>query len=181
MPTYYFCSDVWFLENHWKQIASITGKVKEAWIRWPYHARFGYGARPLHRLRRYWGYSPDVAIGYGGNILYQCLQVAYWHKVQTLLVVGLDHDYFEWKEFPKHFDSRYQRTDKLHPTQGIPLGSEELTQYGQERKEATNVLFQQALDIFEADERRIINLTEDSQCDVFERGNVDDWIVDNSS
>ena len=148
----------------------------EAWIRWPFNAQFGYDARPMHRTfaGTSWSYSPDVRIALGGNVTFLCMQVAFWHGVQELLIVGLDHDYFEYEGMPKHFDRKYVFAPDEHPQmKGMILDPE----YAARHRKQVDESFDLARQIFEADGRRIINLTEGSKCESFERGSIDDWTV----
>jgi hypothetical protein len=106
--------------------------------------------------------------------MYQCMQVAFWHGIQTLLVVGLDHDYFEYKTMPKHFDDRYVQKPEEHPQVANRMAN---PKYGEQHKLLTDNAYRLARKVFEHDGRRIINLTPDSKCEIFERGDVDDWIL----
>ena len=170
-PSHYFCSDQYFLENRWDEVAEISGRT-EAWIRWPFHAKLGYDARPLNRIPDSWSFEPDIVVGLGGSVLYQCMQVAYWHGIKTLLIVGFNHDYFAYTGLPKHFSDKYvsdaenhaqANIHRMHPT------------YGEKQKEYTENAYRMARKVFEDDGREIINLTEGSECDIFEMGKIEDW------
>ena len=104
-----------------------------------------------------------------------CMQMAYWHQIQTLLVVGLDHDYFDYKEMPQHFNDDYVFKPLEHPQM---LGMMMDPGYAAKHKEQVGESFARCRDMFEADGRRIINLTEGSQYDGFERGKLEDWVID---
>ena len=171
IPSHYLCSDVFFLEQNFSAIRILAAKT-EAWIRWPYHAKMGYLARPLHRVPEIWSFEPDVVVGLSGSVLYQAMQIAYWHDIMTLLVVGLDHDYFQDSTLPEHFDGRYTESSKGHPQ----LASAQTDPgYSKRLKTLVERGFETARAVFEKDGRRIINLTEGSQYNGFERGNIDDW------
>jgi len=124
-----------------------------------------------------WSYDPATVIGLGGSVMYQCMQVAFWHGIRTLLVVGLDHDYFEYNKMPEHFDDRYVMQPEDHPQVNKMLNSAE---YGAKHKLLTENAYKTAREIFEANSGQILNLTEGSKCDVFEMGDLNDWILDNS-
>ena len=179
-PHHYFCSDIFFLERprNWNAIQNLSN-TSEVWIRWPYHAKMGYKARPLHRAKGIWSYEPDIVVGLGGSVMYQCMQVAYWHGIKTLLIVGLDHDYFDYNTMPKHFDDKYIMNPERHP-QVIWGSKRSQSDYSAKAKKLTDRSYDAAREIFEEDGRRIINLTPNTQCESFEKGDWHDWIVDNT-
>jgi len=176
VPDFYFCSDTYFLHTHWDEIAKYV-KNTHAFIRWPFHAKLGYDAIPTHRIPDKWSFEPDVVVGLGGSITYIMLQYMYWMGVKTVLVVGLDHDYFKFETMPQHFDSRYVMTPENHPQLQHYRGN---AKYAARYKALTQNSYLMARKVFEEDGRRIINLTPNSGWLGWENGKIDDWYVDNS-
>jgi len=121
-------------------------------------------AEGIHDL---FSFDPLDAIGVGGSVLYQSFQLAYWMGFTTVLVVGLDHYYPTDWNIPFHF---YENDKSV--TDKEPLGGRA------NWLERTNTAFLNARNAFEADNRKIINLTEGSRCDVFERDDLKRWTWD---
>ncbi len=174
IPHHYFCSDSYFLEQNFEEIRKLAPKT-DMWLRWPYHAKLGYNARPMHRIPDSWSFEPDMVLGLSGTVLYQALQVAYWHGIQTLLVVGLDHDYFDNSEqaFPNHFIKDYVKNPEKHPQNVFATGNAE---YSKMLKKMVEDGFAMANQVFQADGRKIINLTPGSKYHGFTNGKLEEWL-----
>lgn len=107
----------------------------------------------------------------GYTVTYVCLQLAYYMGFSTVLLVGVDHSYemdgapneetVRRGDDPNHFSPDYFGD-------GVTWNNPDLV--GSERA------YKMARTVFEADGRRIVNLTPDSKLDVFERGEVAEWM-----
>lgn len=123
-----------------------------------------YGAND-NQVRQF-SMNPLFAVGLGYTMAFPILQVAYYMGFQTILIVGMDHDYPDTKS--KHFyddDEKYMRLFEVAPG---PYSNAAW------RKGADTVL-QACRDVFDKAGRRIINLSEPTECAVFERGKLSEW------
>lgn len=109
--------------------------------------------------------DPLYAVGVGFTQLYVNFQIAYWLGFETLLIVGLDEGYeaAQKKYGQRHFypDAAHNSAPPYHGEQGFIDGS--------------NYVFGLAKEAFEADGRRIINLSNPTMDRVFEKGNIEDY------
>jgi len=111
---------------------------------------------------------PLYAIGIGGSVIFQSLQLAYWMGFSVALVVGLDHEYASSWDKPFHF---YENDERVTAKEGP---------YGGHRSwvQRTDVAFMVAREAFSADGRSILNLTEGSACTVFPFSTVEAWTLE---
>jgi hypothetical protein len=123
-----------------------------------------YGATG-HELTSF-SMAPFRAVGLGFTMAFPILQIAYWIGWDPILIVGMDHEYPDTKS--KHFyddDERYAALFEVAPG---PYSNEAW------RAGADRVL-QKCRDEYDKAGRRIINLSEPTKCDIFERGRLEDW------
>jgi hypothetical protein len=125
----------------------------------------------LHsRSKREFSFTPDEYIYEGYTVTFVCLELAYFMGFKTVLLVGVDHNYqytgepnaentFRGVDF-NHFDPLYFT--------GHRWNNPDL-----KRSEEAYGMAKQA---FEADGRRIVNLTDGTKLDVFEKGELLDWV-----
>jgi len=94
----------------------------------------------------------------GWSVTYINLQLAYYLKWDVVLLVGVDH----------HYEG--QGNDHFHPDYeiGWTFGEHDMTK--------ALPYYERARKVYTDAGRRIINLTEGSHLDVFEFGNVEDWL-----
>jgi hypothetical protein len=129
------------------------------------------GGFPLKSVgKQSFSFEPDKWIYEGYTVTYVSLQLAFWMGFTTVLLVGVDHRYkFEGKpnerklmkgKDPNHFDPKYfkgqewNNPDLMRSAQAYRLAN---TAYGMHG-------------------RKIINLTEGSDLDVFTRGDIREWM-----
>lgn len=112
-------------------------------------------------------YNPLWSVGVLGTQTYVNLQLAYWMGFTTALLVGIDHDYGSDN---RHFYPEDQFPATLFETE-VRDFAEELIQ----RHEA-DLAYVRAQCAWEADGRRIINLTPDTKEEIFDRENLNEWI-----
>ena len=102
-------------------------------------------------------YDPLKWISNGnGTVMFTVLHIAYLMGFTTVLLVGLDH------------------SGNVHFHPSYPLFGMTGRQYHWDPKRV-DFGFQVCLDAYEADGRRIINLTPGSLCDVFEKQEMELW------
>lgn len=125
-------------------------------------------------------FSKDFAsvVHLGSTITYIMLQLAYFLGFKEVYIVGLDHNYGMLpKLFPpgkiKITSENYEMVQQCHVDKnyykigdviGVPWVALQEKAYAK------------AKEVFEADGRKIINLSVDSKLDVFEKGNFNDVI-----
>jgi len=116
----------------------------------------------LHSVRMGFYKKPDHGktwyVWEGWSTIFVCLQIAYWLGFRVVLLVGLDHD----KSGP-FADNYYD---------GLPDEHKII-----ENKNPDKLLpaFKLAKQYYEADGRRIINLTPNTKEPVFEKGSLAEW------
>lgn len=106
--------------------------------------------------------DPLHAVGIGFTQTYINLQIAYWLGFETVLIVGLDNDY-EADPNKRHFypDAEHNSDPPFHGNEKQAAGS--------------NYVFGLAREAYEADGRRIINLTPTDKTPALEMGRLEDW------
>lgn len=113
-------------------------------------------------------FTKEIYEGY--SVTFVSLQLAYYMGFSTVLLVGVDHRYTPYdssKELdPNHFHSRYH---------GITNWSKSSLEKGAIEIPKSMLLAKEA---YESDNRKIINLTDNSELKVFEFGKLEDWIKD---
>jgi len=112
--------------------------------------------------------SPRWAVQEGYSVTFVLLQLAYFFGFRTVYLLGVDHRYIQppapnalitWRgEDVNHFDPNYVKD-------GDKWNCADL--------QKSEMFFAIARDVYEMNGRRIINCTEDSALDVFERGHID--------
>ncbi len=168
-PDFYACVNPLVIEQYHEEIAKLHGikhiraeyayKILGAW---PVNSRSGGG----------WSYDPLAYVYEGWTVTYVLMQLAHWYGFEKIGIVGMDHKY-KYHGVPNeeliangkdcnHFDSRYF-------TDGVKWNAPDL--------EKSELHYQKAKDIYEKSGREIINLTPDSACDVFKKGNLEEWML----
>lgn len=114
--------------------------------------------------------APYKCIWEGYTVTYVALQLAYFMGYRTALLVGVDHRYtFQGRPNeekllegadPNHFDAGY--------FQGMKWNNPDL--------EKSEFAYKLARAAYEADGRRIMNLGPDSALEVFEKGEIAEWM-----
>ena len=168
-PSYYVSVNPLVIEQSIEEINKLQAFAK--FIRHT-HADKIEGAHPL-RSGGFWTFSkePDNYIFEGFTVTYVCMQLAFWMGFQTVLLVGVDHNFIvdgqpNEEQVSKgkdknHFSEQY--FDKGTVWNLPDLGSSE---------RAYNI----AKRVFEKDGRAIINLTTKTMLDVFRRDDYHNWL-----
>jgi hypothetical protein len=102
---------------------------------------------------------------FGGTVTFVTLQLAYYMGFQTVILLGLDHNYVE-KGIPNQQETRNQTQDKshFHPNY-FPKGSK----WQLPDLERSEFDYQIARDVFEKDGREIIDATPGGKCTIFQK------------
>jgi len=117
-------------------------------------------------------FFPDPTLGLyeGHTVTFVCLQIAYWMGFSMILLVGVDHRY-SFEGNPNQ-ELVAQGPDKNHADESYFSDG---TKWHAPDLEKSAEAYQMARGAFEADGRRIINLTPNSALDVFERDSWTNW------
>lgn len=159
LPTYFVCINPLVIQEYFTDIVGLaTGKF----------VREGSHIEDAFELHSHdtamFSFNPDKWVYEGHTVTFVSLQLAFFMGFTTVYLVGVDHRYkFEgspneaWYmqgDDPNHFDPEYF---KGHWWNNPDLARSELA-------------YKAAKEVFERNNRRIINLTENSALDVFEKG-----------
>ena len=159
-PTYYVAVNPLVIEQNREDILKLDSAAK--------FVREGSGLEncyELHSMRApMFSYDPTRYIYEGYTVTFVALQLAFFLGFQTVLLVGVDHRYtytgepneqHTWQgDDPNYFDPSYFRDMQWH--------NPDLEQSEQ--------AYWMAREAFESNGRRIINMTEGSALEVFEKG-----------
>ena len=106
----------------------------------------------------------------GHSVTYVCLQLAYWMGFTTVLMVGVDHR-FEFDGQPNELKVAVGKdVNHFHPDyfgDGVRWHNPDLVM--------SEKAYKMAKIVFDAEGRKIINLTPGSALDVFEKGDIAEW------
>jgi hypothetical protein len=118
------------------------------------------GATPIKSItRRSFNIEPFNGLWEGWSVIYVCLQLAYWMGFETILLVGLDHDYTNGSYHPQYSEGvDAENGDRREHNQDLLLPG-----------------FIMARDAYHKAGRRIINLTPNTKENVFEKGQLSEW------
>jgi len=118
---------------------------------------------------RTWSKRPWFSVGLGYTMAYPILQVAFYLGFQTILIVGMDHEYpKDEKDKHRHFYKDDERYAVLFEQAPGPYTVEAW-------KNGADKVLAVAKTEFEKAGRKIINLSEPTKCEVFEKGKLEDW------
>jgi len=123
------------------------------------------GCIPLHSTKSVdFSLNPTWAVNEGYTISYILMQIAFFHGVKTLYLLGMDHKYIQPNT--PNAEITWQGKDVNHFCDDYVQPGDKWNCADLKRSE---IYFKKAKQVFEMDGRRIINLTEGSALDVFER------------
>jgi hypothetical protein len=173
-PTYYVCTDPLDVAKNMKYIlARKEPKFVQSTfgIEYPIEVIYQAGAQGWNKFTP----DPTQPMFDGATVTYVSLELAYWMGFTTVYLVGVDHRY-HWK------GSRYKGSQVITITaDGSPDPNHFIPNYhlpGEQWQPPNLKRMEQAYKLaraaYEADGRRIINLTPDSALDVFEKASLDE-------
>lgn len=165
-PTYYVSVNPLVIEQSIERINELDS-VKFL------PSRFAYG-NTLPLVSHYsptFSMNPRAYIYEGYTVTYVCMQLAYFMDFDTVLLVGVDHR-FEFRGSPNE-EVVGDRPDPNHFSkdyfgQGVKWNNPDLEQ--------SEISYQMAKTVFENDNKRIVNLTEGTALNVFEKDEVKNWM-----
>lgn len=163
-PTYYVAVNPFVVEQYRDDIERLTCTK---------FVRGGMGVmgHQLHKsTQEPFSFKPLEWVNEGYTVTYVCFQLAYWMGFTTVLLVGVDHRYsYSGKpnekqrldgDDPNHFDPEYFK--------GATWQLPDLAK--------SEAYYRIARNVYANGGRRIVNLTEGSALDVFERGTIAEWL-----
>lgn len=108
------------------------------------------------------------------TVTYAALQVIYYMGFSEVVIIGMDHNFtIKEKNRPNKTEIRHEEVDKnhFHPSY-FPKGSKWETP----DLVSSEYFYNIAKNVFENDNRRIIDCTVNGRCTVFEKGNIHNFI-----
>lgn len=167
-PTYYVAINPLVVSQNIEQIKRINSVNK--FIRKDQSRKIP-GAIPLTSVYFLtFSKSPDKYVYEGYTVTYVCMQLAYWMGFTKALLVGIDHRYsFIGKPNKKVIANSedVNHFDKTYFSDGMQWNNPDL--------ENSEESYRLARGVFEKAGRSIINLTEGTALDVFEKGSINDF------
>jgi hypothetical protein len=166
LPTYYCVVNPLVIEQFLGEIMQLEAEA----LFLPDSLQFAGGN--MYYLKQIYGeptFSKDITEGIhaGWTVTYVCLQLAYYMGFSTALLVGVDHRYLTEGmpnqekiavgPDPNHFDPNYFSGG---------------TRWNNPDLRMSQVSYRLAKEAYEADGRRIVNLTPGTALEIFEK---DDW------
>jgi hypothetical protein len=165
-PTYYVCVNPLVAEQSIDEINALPCQ-KFVCEKWAY--KFDNCLPLVSNYRPHFSLNPQAYIYEGYTVTFACMQIAHWMDFDTILLVGVDHKFtFTGQpnqemvlegDDPNHFSpdyfkcTRWNNPDLVRSAQAYHLAKTAYENYG----------------------KRIINLTEGSALDVFEKGVIAEW------
>lgn len=114
--------------------------------------------------------NPQAAIAEGYTVTYVCLQLAYYMGFSTVLLVGVDHDY-KFEGLPNE-QRQFIGKDMNHFAPNYFTGQV----WNNPDLERSAEYYQVADEVYRNAGKRIINLTQGTKLDVFEKQDIDAWM-----
>lgn len=170
-PDFYVCINPLVIEQSALEINAIDLVKTSKFIR-ASHTPLIDGCTALNSLP-YPMFSRDPARGVweGFTVTYVCLQLAFYMGFQTVLLVGVDHRYQFVGQPNEECKAQGADPNHFHPSyfsDGVRWNNPDLTRSEQ--------AYRMAKTVYEADGRRIVNLTPGTALEVFEKGAYHDWL-----
>ena len=116
----------------------------------------------------------DHSINPAATVTYAALQIIYYMGFKKVVIVGMDHSFtVNDKDYPNKTVLVTEERDRNHfDPNYFPKGSKWETP----DLVSSEYYYKIARDIFEADNREIIDCTENGKCEIFKKGNIRDHI-----
>jgi hypothetical protein len=118
---------------------------------------------------RKFSYNPAAYIFEGHTVTYVCMQLAFHMGFSTVLLVGVDHKFK--MDGPPNSETIWQGDDPNHFSPDYFKG----TRWNNPDLKNSEVAYRLALKAFSDAGRKIVNLTEGTALDIFEKGQVSEW------
>ncbi len=156
-PTYYVAADreITRYVDHIKEIQAKAKFIREG------RSQLVPESIPI-KIKSYPSFTFDMnkEIWEGWTVTFVSLQIAYWMGFTTVLLVGIDHYY-----------GKNNRAVDWHFIDNYGDGDDDVEAELTRPEEA----YHMAKEAYTSNNRRVINLTEGTHLDVFEKGLVSEW------
>ena len=167
-PTYYTAINPLVIEQSIPQINAIQAQAK--FIR-ATMADMIPGSLPLTSGGfGTFSINPSEYVYEGYTVTYVAMQLAYFLGFTTALLVGVDHKYKQ--DAGSNTETVWQGHDPNHFHPGYFTG----TRWNNPDLRQSTAAYELARSAYDANGRKIINLTPNSALDVFEKGDLHQWI-----
>ena len=162
VPDFYCCINPLEAQKYPEEIMKLTS---EKFVTDKIHIP---GCTPLHSTTQVdFSTNPALWVNEGYSVTYVALQLAFFYGFTEVLLLGVDHRYVQ--PCAPNEEITWQGKDPNHFTDDYVKPGDRWNGADLERSE---YFYKIAKKIFEGDGRKIINLTENSELDVFEKGSL---------
>ena len=112
----------------------------------------------------------------GGTVTYICIQLAYFLGAAEVVLVGVDHSYVVPEDEPLEGNTLTSTRDDVNHFHADYFGAGK--RWHLPRVERMELSYIRARQVFDKDERRIMNATKGGMLEVFERVDYDELIAE---
>lgn len=166
VPTYLTCINPVVLEQFFYD---FDGVKTTKFIRAGYDHLVS-GSLPLHSSAfPMFSKNPSVCVYEGFTVTFVSMQLAWWMGFTTVLLVGVDHR-FTFSGVPNQ-EMKADAVDVNHFDPNYFSGC----QWNNPDLEGSEHAYKIAYNVYKQDGRKIINLTQGTALEVFERGEITEW------
>lgn len=174
LPNYYSCVNELVLDQFADEIDSLNA-IK--YLNFNKKSLFSKNKLNLFvktkfALKDKFSFDPFNGLYSGGTVTYVALQLIYILGFSEVIIIGLDHN-FKDKGIPNKTERRISESDDnhFHPNyfpKGVKWQLPDLVR--------SEMAYSIARKVFEKDNRRIIDCTINGKCNVFEKGNFEEYL-----
>ena len=166
-PTYYVSVNPLVIEQSIEKIKELKS---EKFLPERYCSYFSNAAPLESRHHPCFSMNPAAYIYEGYTVTYVCMQIAYYMNFDNILLVGVDHRFSFDGNPNEEVVSQGKDQNHFHPDYfgaGVRWNNPDL--------ERSAEAYKMAKEVYERDNKRIVNLTEGTALDVFEKGKITEW------
>lgn len=181
IPTYYVASDRYMLEKCHGQMKGLARYSELVFFRDQLKINTDHVITFRDTKRKEFSYKPGDGLYTGWTVTFVCLQIAYWMGFTTALLVGIDH-YYWYPEytFPTSDDDRLYVMPVVSDGRDQNHFCVDYHEPGEQYMAGSDLRrmdesYQLAKEAWESHGRRILNLTEGTHCEVFEKADWRAW------
>ena len=183
-PTHYVVEDYLVAEDRTDEILAMQGPTK--WF--GNYLRYAIPNAPdtlwtnisvdYREFREWPKFGRDLGrIGFvGGTVTYICIQLAYFLGAAEVVLVGVDHSYVVPEDEPLEGNTLTSTRDDVNHFHADYFGAGK--RWHLPRVERMELSYIRARQVFDKDERRIMNATKGGMLEVFERVDYDELIAE---
>jgi hypothetical protein len=166
-PDYYVAVNPLVVQQSVNEINACSAKAKFITAREAHQITDSYPLVPMGT--RVFSYNPAAYIFEGHTVTYVCMQLAFHFGFETVLLVGVDHT--SQMDAAANVETVWQGEDVNHFSPDYFKG----TKWNNPDLKNSEVAYRMARKAFDDAGRRIINLTEGTKLDIFERERLSKW------